>query len=315
MSDKTGTARDKATWNPKTRYDQPLRWRSPRRIFVRLADGDLFQESVPDAFIDRALTVMTVTPHHTFYVLTKHPERMRAYFADPGLYRRVLRASNAVRQAYPKRDLDSIPISNPASQFAPHIWWGVSIEDQDSADRRIPPLLQIPVANHWVSAEPLLGPIDFEEVPVGMFGPLRPYQDTEHRAPRIKWVVVGGESGPSALPMHPDWVISLRDQCQAAGVPFFFKRWGAWLPANQNPEGNALFRSLHLDLDDNLRLDDNHGRTRATPETVVGIDGGCLDITHPQAFRIERRPMLTHRVGALRAGHRLDGCVYQEYPQ
>ena len=208
------------------RLDQPLRWRRPRRIFVNLM-SDLFHEAVPDTFIDQVLAVMTLAPHHTFQVLTKRPERMLSYFATPDLYYRVLDAGNAVRQRNPKLHLDDIPIDNPASRFAPHIWWGVSAENQETADERIRILLQVPVAHHWLSAEPLIGPLDFEEVPVGMFGPLRPHGGTSSRNPRLDWVVVGGESGPKARPCHVDWITKIWGDCHRAGVPVFIKQMGA----------------------------------------------------------------------------------------
>ncbi len=208
------------------RFDQPLRWRRPRRIFVN-SMSDLFHETIPDAAIDAILAVMLLAPHHTFQVLTKRPERMRNYFAAPGLYHRILARTNSLRIAYPRLHLDKIPIDNPASRFARHIWWGVSAEDQETADERIHILLQVPVAHHWLSAEPLLGPLVLEEIPVGMFGPLRPHGGHSARNPRLDWVVVGGESGSKARPFHAEWARALRQECAEAGVPFFMKQLGA----------------------------------------------------------------------------------------
>lgn len=208
------------------RFDQPLRWRRPRRIFVN-SMSDLFHAVIPDAAIDAILAVMLLAPHHTFQVLTKRPERMQTYFTAPDLYDRVLAAASAVRAVHPRLRLDEIPIDNPASCFAQHIWWGVSAEDQEAADERIPILLQVPVAHHWLSVEPLLGPLNLEEVPVGMLGPLRPYSRPNPRLPRLDWVVVGGESGPKARPFHAEWARALRLECARAGVPFFMKQFGA----------------------------------------------------------------------------------------
>jgi protein gp37 len=102
----------------------------------------------------------------------------------------------------------------------PNVWLGVSVEDQKTADERIPLLLQTPAAVRWVSYEPALGPVDFANLRAGIeaIGPL-------------DWIVCGGESGPGARPMHPAWARRVRDQCQAASVPFFFKQWGQYLPA------------------------------------------------------------------------------------
>ena len=141
------------------RLGQPLRWRRPRRIFVN-SMSDLFHEAVSDGFIDQVLAVMLLAPHHTFQVLTKRPERMRAYFAGVDLYARVLAAANVLRADHPRLRLDRIRIDDPASPMACHIWWGVSVEDQKAADQRIPLLLEVPVANHWISAEPLLERIE-----------------------------------------------------------------------------------------------------------------------------------------------------------
>lgn len=123
----------------------------------------------------------------------------------------------------------------------PNIWLGVSVEDQARADERIRLLIQLPIVVRFLSVEPLLGPVDLEEVPVGMCGPLRPGAATDAGS-RIDWVIVGGESGPGARPMHPEWPRSIRDQCQAAGVPFFFKQWGEWGP---KPNGDWNTKDRH----------------------------------------------------------------------
>ena len=245
------------------RMDQPLRWRRPRRIFVN-SMSDLFHESVPDAVIDEVFAVMLLAPHHTFQVLTKRPGRMVAYFQAKDLYQRVLAAANGMRKAHPKAGLDNIPIDNPASRFAPHIWWGVSVEDQESALARIPLLLSIPVAVHWVSAEPLLGPLDLtpwlhsdhdigariladirahtNREAVSLEAPLHLFTDEgtpsvvsgtsggTQRAPfaKIDWVVVGGESGPRVRVFCADWARTLIKDCRAANVPVFIKQMGAF---------------------------------------------------------------------------------------
>jgi protein gp37 len=217
------------------RLDQPLRWTKPRRIFVN-SMSDLFHEAVPESFIDSVWAVMALAPHHTYQILTKRPERMRNYLTHPERYQRVLRAADPFRQMRPK--LGGIGISDPASPaWWRQVWLGVSVEDQATADERIPLLLDTPAAVRWISAEPLLGPIrlrrpDFSDGPPG--GPLGhgpgwigPDDGSAARGPTLDWVVVGGESGPGARPCHPDWARSLRDQCQAAAVPFFFKQGSA----------------------------------------------------------------------------------------
>ena len=203
-------------WNGDMRLwekalDQPLRWKKPRRIFVN-SMSDLFHQSIPDAWIDRIFGVMAVCKHHRFQVLTKRAERMRDYLRagfeareDRNLGARWAYAAAAVLG--PGKDI------GPSPDFPlPNVWLGVSVEDQPRADERIPLLLGTPAAVRWVSAEPLLGPVDLA-VPLGGVGGVR-----------LDWVVAGSESGPGARACDLDWVRALRDQCSAAGVAFFWKQ-------------------------------------------------------------------------------------------
>lgn len=223
-------------WTGEVRFnpgwlDQPLRWKKPRMIFV-CAHGDLFAEGVEDAWLDQIFAVMALAPQHTFQVLTKRPERMLIYLTTRLREHRIAAAQAGLPDPIPE------PGRWPHLPM-PNVWLGVSVEDQQRAEERIPILLEAPAAIRWISAEPLLGPIDL--IPftgtlmsqVGDFevdtvtGETR-FIDTE--PPRIlrglDWIVVGGESGDGARPMQPEWARSLRDQCQAAGVPFHFKQWG-----------------------------------------------------------------------------------------
>ncbi len=219
--------------------DSPLRWTKPRRIFVN-SMSDLFHEDVPDSFTDQVFAIMALATRHTFLVLTKRPERMCAYLSDGSLYDRLLRAAYTIRADWPGRHaLHRVPISDPSRFPLRNVWLGVSAEDQETFEERHRQLLQTPAAVRWLSLEPLLGPIDLEldEIRIA----LEP-DGAGNKAilGGINWVVAGGESGPKARPMHPDWVRSIRDQCQAASVPFFLKQWGEWLPALQEgPEVNG----------------------------------------------------------------------------
>lgn len=168
----------------------PLRWGKPRRVFVN-SMSDLFHESLPDEAIYRVFRVMANAPWHVFQVLTKRAGRMRALMPE-------------IRSRLPDR--------------LGHVWHGVSVEDQPTADERISLLLETPAAVRFVSAEPLLGPIDFD----AFVTPCGCSVDVEHR--RLDWVIVGGESGPGWRPMDPDWARAIRGQCAAAGVPFFGKQ-------------------------------------------------------------------------------------------
>lgn len=204
-----------AAYNPgiapmllENELEAPLRLKKPARIGVQFM-GDLFHESVPGQWAIDIFLMAEDTPQHKFIFLTKRPQRMREIFSHVYAHRWQ-------------------PPSN--------IWLGVSVEDQKTADERIPLLLQTPAAKRFVSYEPALGPVDFHKwfwegkqvCPCTVNG-LAEY-DYELREEGLDWVIMGGESGPGARPMHPDWARSVRDQCQAAGVPFFFKQWGEWIP-------------------------------------------------------------------------------------
>ncbi len=192
----------------------PLRWKKPRRIFVN-SMSDTFAEFVKDEWIDRMFAVMALCPQHTFQCLTKRPKRMRHYCTDSGVTHRIASAITCV----------SIPLEWPLQ----NCWLGTSCEDQTTADERIPLLLETPAAVRFVSLEPLLGPIKLRET-------LSMDRHSDWLASGLSgedgldWVIVGGESGPHARPMHPQWVRNLRDQCATAGVAFFLKQWGEWAP-------------------------------------------------------------------------------------
>lgn len=205
---------------------QPLHWKKPRRIFVE-NQSDLFGEWYTDGMIDEAVAVMTLCRQHTLQVLTKRGPRMQEYFSNPeraSFIREVLNNWADVgkitqQQCIPACvAISSGPLAN--------LWLGVSVEDQPRADERARELLQTPAAVRFLSLEPLLGPIDLKLCDHRRF-----LEYGRCGRTHIDWVIVGGESGPGARPMHPDWVRSIRDQCVAAGVPFFFKSWGAHAPA------------------------------------------------------------------------------------
>lgn len=232
------------------KLDDPLRWKKPRRVFVN-SMSDLFHEGLPATAIDRVFAVMALCPQHTFQVLTKRPERMRAYMNDLETPHRVLAQAGIATGAESREE-------RVARWPLPNVWLGVSAEDQATADERIPHLLATPAARRFVSLEPLLGAIRLDRVCLHPQKPGshkagihldtlagsyyesgiaytgdwditgEPPPDTERR--RLDWVIVGGESGPGARPMHTDWARSVRDQCAAAGVAYFFKQWGAWSP-------------------------------------------------------------------------------------
>jgi protein gp37 len=180
---------------------QPLHWRAPRRVFV-CSQTDLFGEFVTDDMIDRVFAVMALCPQHTFQVLTKRADRMREYLNHPD-------RKDCLALAAAEITAHKGVLLKPAGwpwPF-PNVHAGVSAEDQQRADERIPVLLQTPAVVHWCSYEPALGPIDF-----GRY------------LPGLDWIVGGAESGPGARPMDEQWMRSVKDQCVAAGVAFFYKQ-------------------------------------------------------------------------------------------
>jgi protein gp37 len=277
--------------------DAPLHWKTPRRIFVD-SMSDLFYgdeadrrranqrgapfRPVPDEFILQVWQTMYDCTNagsrrraddkshlHTFQLLTKRPARMLSFVKRLGW--------NAGRLT-----LDES--GDYAGLALPNLWLGVSVEDQASADERIPLLLQTPAAVRWISAEPLIGPVDlrlhFRVDQADMTSALV--------RERLNWVVTGGESGPGARPAHPDWFRSLRDQCAGADVPYFFKQWGAWTPvyswaraANVDPISGAVDE----------------------PNRRMGAKGLAIQTEHTM-----------FRVGKKAAGRQLDGRTHDEYP-
>lgn len=213
-------------------FTAPLRRRAPRTVFVN-SMSDLFHEDVPDAVIDRVFAVMALSPQHTFQVLTKRSARMREYVS--GFTCDGPRRFNVADAA--ARLMNDGENTHDAVAYAPwplpNVWLGVSTEDQKRADERIPHLLATPAAIRFVSAEPLLGPIDFLKIPGGgafkqATSVIGAMTNTGWHHVGLHWVIVGGESGTGARPMHPAWARAIRDQCAAAGVAYFHKQNGAW---------------------------------------------------------------------------------------
>ncbi len=217
----------------------PMRWRKPRRIFVN-SMSDLFHDDVPDEFIARVFAVAHFAPRHTFQILTKRPERAVEWFKRwDGSSIVAESMDDLLTEKHFHRDLSRMVRGFPWP--LPNVWLGVSVENQAAADTRIPHLLECPAAVRFLSCEPLLRPVkltDVYRIRAGAavsynalsgrnnngFNPISPRKE----GARIDWVIAGGESGPNARPMHPDWARSLRDQCEEAGVAFLFKQFGAY---------------------------------------------------------------------------------------
>lgn len=225
--------------------DEPLRWRTPRRVFVN-SMSDPFHEDVPDEWIDRVFAVMALARQHTFQVLTKRPERMRAYLKRHDVGLRWAWTSRPIANAA----LRDWPTSDDAVGWTrsglPNVWLGVSVEDQATADARVPLLLQTPAAVRFVSYEPVLGAVDLTRLHGNLGDSVDVVVDalgrrmaaawagraTERLDHAIKtgldWVIVGGESGPGARPCDVAWIRGVVRQCSGAGVPCYVKQLGGY---------------------------------------------------------------------------------------
>ena len=236
-------------WNSCVRF-----MKSGSRIFVG-SMTDLFHENVRNKDLLHLWELMEGWPECNFCVLTKRPERMR-YF---------------------------VLVYTPAEYHLSNVWLGVTVCNQDEADAKIPHLLQTPAAKRFVSIEPMLGPVDlgnFLKTPWMPDRVVKPYSvPVEYIDARgVDWVILGCETGSKARPVHPDWVCSVRDQCQGAGIPFFFKGWGEFHPLMWEEDGMVAI----------------------APEDYPTVDVGGK---------------MMARVGKKRAGRQLDGREWNEVPQ
>lgn len=231
----------------------PQQWKQPLRIFVN-SMSDLFHPGVTGPMLAEIFEVMGKARQHTYQILTKRPERM---------YEALKAASTPeVARAFELTTGQKWPPSN---------WiFGVSIEDQETANHRLPILARCNAAKRMISYEPAIGPVDFEKA----LGDAR-------RAILFDWIIVGGESGHRARPMHPDWARSVRDLCSHLGIPFFFKQWGEHSPV---PRKDASWLAVH-----------------ANGEIVSPIR--------------ENEFAKMYRVGKHDAGSELDGVEWKEFPE
>ena len=322
---------------PDNIFLAPLRWKKPARVFAN-SMADLFHEDVSDATIDRAFAVMALCPHLTFMVLTKRADRMRAYFNGPypngdGVAARIAEATWALAPS--RKQLPDPPVvcelpvgprlATGEPEFGwrrllaakawplPNVWLGVSVEDRERADERIPDLLATPAAVRFISAEPLLSQIDLRHLRVGNgieLDALTGYHSCSMMATigdvpkgvlaqmpilpvptgRLSWCIAGGESGRNARPPHPDWFRSLRDQCQSAGAPFHFKQFGEWAPVQGSP------------------------RMVRAGDCFLAPDGRSETLGRDLSSNLEGVATPMRRVGKKAAGAMLDGREWREFP-
>jgi len=273
-------------WNGKVRLmeknlELPLRVKKPQ---VWAVWNDLFHPDVPDEFIKEFLFRVWYYNQHTFLVLTKRPERIagKGRCSNCGYLAPIEDDAECPTCGTTEEYMREQGFGNHKRDLPKNLWIGTTVENQEQADKRIPILLQIPAAVRFVSVEPMLGPVNLGQwlltpgwVPTynnpdncNFDEPAEPTNEY------IQWVICGGESGPGVRPMHPDWARSLRDQCQAAGVPYFFKQWGEYSPIF---DGKTRYENVH---------------------SGAGMDEPC--------------PM--YRVGKKAAGRLLDGREHNEMP-
>lgn len=256
----------------------PLKWNAEaERLGVRYrvfcaSLADVFDNSVPQEWREDLFTLIEQTPYLDWLLLTK-------------------RIGNVANM---------LPVPFDFGRLYPNVWIGATICNQEEADRDIPKLLRVPAAKRFLSMEPLLGPVELQfhiySEPTGNFRTHEGKRQIELRKPAdggLHWVIVGGESGPNARPLHPDWVRSLRDQCQAAGVAFFFKQHGEWLATDFCDDAMAMIPLKRL--------------------AYVRKDGSFHD--DPQKADPVGGEQETAWIGKKAAGRMLDGREWNEVPK
>lgn len=334
----------------------------PRRIFIE-NQSDLFGEWYTDEQRDRVFAVMALCHQHIFQILTKRPERMMAYLTHPEMPARV-------EKHYDKLDPEhatDLALGSACVEFPLiNVWLGVTSENQEQANKRIPLLLQTPAAIRFASCEPLLGFINFARIEV-IDTPPKPGEETADgycinaldgtvyddengdlsTAPDgevpiergLDQIICGGESGPGARPMHPDWARSLRDQCVKSEVSFFFKQWGEWFPTGgvdvygrvidgkevkgrrfPNSEGISMLSDGRICLKDFTSAE--HQRRmkegKAYSTACVRVDEEALKAFDDSLDGPTENPLgyeWMYRVGKKFAGSLLDGQEWKQFPE
>lgn len=256
---------------------EPLNWKKSRMIFV-CSMGDLFHSQVPGEYIAYVLKIAAKCPQHIFMILTKRIGRARLFFNE-----HLPRGGG---------------IENWGIYYIPsNVWVGCTVENQEMADKRIPDLLHIPSTVRFISVEPMLGPIDLLHI----------QWPEKHK---IGWVICGGETGPKARPVHPDWIRNLRDECQKTYVPFFFRGWGEYGTRAYNcTTGLPVFKMFP-------------NKQKWIHKGDTWVNGGiCLDMTGKiirigADFDTAQYPVaIMHKMGKKKAGHLLDDQEWKQMPE
>lgn len=275
-----GVGKPRVRTSPRT-WDQPLKWNGLHHTFFAqhgrrqrvfcASLADVFDNAVDPAWRADLFDLIEATPTLDWLLLTKRIGNVMSMVSETAQY---------------QFDLECL--ENP--RLPENVWIGATIVNQEEADRDIPKLLAVPARVRFLSMEPLLGPVSFE----GMFAS-EDMRDGTNALEEIDWVIVGGESGAGARPMHPDWARDLRDQCEAAGTDFFFKQWGEWAPG------------------------ENCGGMPKRTERIANWFGEdwSFDTMTPgehDGLHIDDEPTL-YRIGKKTAGRHLDGCTHDEFPE
>lgn len=276
----------------------PIRMRRPTRIFVE-STSDTFGEWWPREFVDQLYAVMAIcSQHHTFINLTKRPDRRRIYLADPEMPARVAKIAGDINERRAGHTRDELTIRDEL-MCSPlrGVIEGVSVSCQDDADAFVPILLATRAHRRVVSAEPLIGPIDFlRYLNILSQDPLVVGE------PSIHWIIAGGESGRSdqnVRPMHPAWPRSIHDQCRTAGIAFHFKQWGEWWPVTTEKAIAGTVTSRAIDAHGDVPPGD--------PMTEAG-ETQILNALKSGAYTFMAR------VGKSAAGRLLDGKEHNGFP-
>ena len=299
-------------------WRQPLKWNAeaartgtrPRVFCASLAD--VFDNEVDPEWRADLFRLIAATPDLDWLLLTKRIGNvMNMVNGVAGLSRLGSHAGHLMAHHW----RNGTP--------PPNVWLGATVVNQEEADRDIPKLLVVPAAKRFLSIEPMLGPVDIETIRNTDFGEGQPYlhpliglvgdgHGDSCRAPAIDWVIVGGESGHGARPMHPDWARSLRDQCQSAGVPLLFKQWGEWLPGQNDvhPHANGRRVAHHQDGSWGVTNRQVNASNYVTWDESGSLHRGSLK-SAPSHRRVHA---WAQRVGKKTAGRLLDGRTWDEFP-
>ncbi|MCG5240073.1 phage Gp37/Gp68 family protein [Azospirillum doebereinerae] len=287
--------------------DAPKKARRPRVYFV-CDMADLFHPNVPWDWLDRIFATMAATPQHTYLLLTKRPDVLMAYAGLAVQCGEHWLAGQAVAQA----------VRWPL----PNVWIGTTVTDQKDAAANIPLLLSTPAVMRFISAEPLLGPVDLTAIQRPFDDCLIQYDALDGRwhevdgfsagygMERINWVIAGGESGGSDRPAHPDWFRSLRDQCTAVGVPFLFKQWGEF---REFDTGGPDVETVEADDQFSIPVGYHPCELGAIKPHFVTPDGRCFQHFHDIPEGTPAR--LMERAGKKAAGRVLDGRTWDQVPE